>query len=248
MIFTITFLRKNSSMVILFGLLLAMAGLLWFGIIPLNQTITDRMRGIQEYYAGQENREKQVGRLPELQNQFNTVTENEPLLNILISQDQIVDFIKTLEDIAQEMKVQMTIASQEGGKIIESKKVPAKVPIQKSDGTEVPTDNAPQSKVVNIVDDVPFDRYLRLNITVDGQYSNIVGFLRKTETLPVGLDVVGVDIRKIDATGKNTASIPTTGNPFTFLGGSTIYTQKSPTSVEDGTLEATFDILVYVDK
>lgn len=239
-------LKKYSSWIVLFGLLLAMGSLFWFGILPLKQSLRDAMRGIEEQYAEEENQRKQVGRLPELADQYTTILRSEPVLDILMREDELVGFIKTLEGLASEMQVQMIITSKEGGKIIEAKKVPAK----SSTAEESSDTPSAKAKVINIADDVSYDRYLHLNVRAEGQYTNIVAFLRKIETLPVGLDVIGVDMQKIDdATLKERAAPDRpAGNPFAIITDGNILSQPTTPLAEKNLLEATFDILVYVDK
>lgn len=249
MIVPVSFFKKYSLLISLFSLLLAMGAIFWFGIMPLKQSLDNKLRGIQEFYAGQENQEKQIKKLPELKNQYDVIIENESKLDILLSEDQIVDFIKTLEGLAKEMDVQMTITSKENGQIIEPKKVVTKAVPLDGDTTAATEKNTTKPKVVSILEDVPFDRYLRLSLNVGGQYSNIISFLRKIETLPVGLDIVGVEIKKTDATTETqTNTSGTSSNPFSFLGSGTIETQVQPQVIKKNLLEATFDVLVYVNK
>ena len=223
-------LKKYSSFIILFVLILSISGILWFVIVPLKQTLLDRARSIQEFYAEGENQTKQVGRLPELKNQYTTIIEKESALNILLTEDQIVDFVKTLEGVASETNVQMVITSKDNGQIVEPKKVTPAI-----------------TAVVNIGDDVPFGRYLHLNIKTQGTYKDTVGFLRKVETLPVGLDVVGMEMKRVDVSTEQNAS-GVSGNPFVVLGsGSTVSQAPSVATIQD-LLEATFDVFIYVKK
>jgi hypothetical protein len=254
MIFPPSFFKTYSSWIILSVLLLAMGGIVWFGIKPLHQSLLDKARGIEEFYAGEENQQRQVSRLPELKDQYTNITDNEPLFNVLITEDQIVDFIKTLEGLANEMSVQMTITSRENGQIIESKKVPAKTDIVKSGDASAPADAAPAKAKAstNIIDDVPYPRYLHLNIRVEGNYSSIVAFLRKIETLPIGLDVVGVEVKKVDAAAQkeNAPTAGTFNNPFALVGDGGISSGLQPVSIGaiKNVLEGNFEIVVYINK
>lgn len=239
--------RKYSPLIILFVLLIAMASIVWFGMRPLQRSLEAKMRGIQEFYAGRENRERQVGRLPELRGQYDAILENEETLDILITEDRVVDFVKTLEALASEMSVRMSIVSKDDGKIVERKK-PAPVPAQPQGA---PADPAPppvsaKPKVADILADAPFDRFLHLNITVEGEYGDIVAFLRKMETLPIALDVIGIEMHKTDEQPADRPAARGAGsNPFTILGdGQSVATV--PEAAVRGELEASFDILVYV--
>lgn len=220
--------------VTLFLLLLAIGGIAWLGIVPLKQSLEEKMRGIQEFHAGRENRERQVSRLPELRGQYEVITENEKTLDILITEDQVVDFVKTVERLAGEMNVAMSIASKDGGKIIEPPAAGAK---------------PDPSKAADILAAVPFDRYLSLSVKVEGRYDDIVAFLSKVETLPFGLDVIRVEMKKKDTENDSRSSAArSTSNPFAMLGDSDDAAQAASPAGGKDALEAVFDILVYVKK
>lgn len=244
--------KKYIPFAILFSLLLAIGGIVWYGMLPLQQSLKDKMRGIQEFYAGRENRERQVSRLPELEGQYDAIVENEKTLDILITEDGVVEFVKTVEKVASEMNVKMSITSKDDGKIVEPKKPVAKTAQPKDANPESsPAQNNAPQKAVNILDAVPFDRYLSLSVNVEGQYDDIVAFLGKLETLPFGLDVVKVEMKKKDAEN-DSRSVPersAAANPFSILGDNKdIVQMEQPPVVEKDTLEAMFDILVYVKK
>lgn len=244
--------KKHTSSIVLLVLLLAMVGIVWYGVMPLKQGVYEKMRGIQEFYARKENREKQVARLPELKIQYDAAVENEKLLNILIPENKLVDFVKTLEGLAGENNVEMSITSKDNGEIVEPKKVVSKAaPATKaSDEDAAPTaKNTAKQKPVDILDDIAFDRYLYLSVKARGQYKDIVAFLRKMETLPVGLDVVGVEMTEGVSEDKPArVTSESSANPF-FVSGSNTQPVVSDTSVvKKSIFEATFSVVVYVDK
>lgn len=248
MILSASSYKRHSSLIALFMLFVAMGSIVWFGILPLKRSLDTKMRGIQEYYADQENQQKQVGRLPELKDQYDAIRGNEQTLDIIITEDQIVDFIKTLENLANDTHIQMTITSKENGQIIE--KVPAKVISPKVGDTDTKTNTSnTKPKEKGMVDGAPFDRYLRLSIKTEGSYENIIIFLQKMETLPIGLDVVGVEIKRIDESAvTNTPGIGTKSNPFSLLGDENVISKETTPTETHASLEAAFDILVYVNK
>lgn len=247
------FYKKYKSFIILLTLIAAIICIALFGILPLRQSINKKMRDIQEFYAGRENREKQVGKLPELQGQYDAIIENEKILDILIAEGGIVDFVKTLEQLAKEVNVAMEISSKDNGKIVEAKKPEAKTDkASNADQPSVSEESNIKEKTPSILDSAPFDRYLVLNIKAEGSYEDIVVFLNKVETLPFGLDVIKVDIKKKDA--ENNSSSVNRGNlanPFSILGDGKTLTEQEQLLVDEKNkenAEAVFDVLVYVKK
>ncbi len=246
-------LPKKYRPLIALGVLLIVIGcIVWLGLLPLKQSIVKKMQDIQEFYAGRENREKQVDKLPELQGQYDAILENEKTFNILITEDKVVDFVKILETLASATNVTLSITSKDNGKIIESKK-PEKETSPSSDADQQPvsgTNNA-APKTPNILDTVPFGRYLFLSVKTEGRYSDIVKFLGKAEALPFGLDVIKVDIKKKDAENNSQATAARSpANPFAILGDNSNLAQKQPPTEGENKngIEAVFDMLVYVKK
>lgn len=246
------FYKKYRTFIILLALFAAIICTLLLGILPLNQSIEKKMRGIQEFYAGRENRERQIGELPALRGQYESIVENEKTLNVVIAENGVVDFVKTLERLAGEMNVAMDIASKDNGKIIEAKKLEPKTG-KTGEADQTPgQEEGNKNKEPNILDSAPFDRYLFLNVKVEGRYEDIVAFLDRVETLPFGLDVIKVDMKKKDVE-KDLSSVSrgNLANPFSMLGdGKTLVNpEQSPDDEKNkDDVEATFDMLVYVKK
>lgn len=230
-------------------LLLSSIGLIfWFGILSFHRFITEKADGIQEYHATRENRERQISRLPDLQHQFENILSHESTLSILLTEDRIVDFVKTLESLAVETGTSIQIEAIDKDAIQEKKSArSAKKPDADSEGTVT------KKGATNIIDSVPYDRYLHVSIVVVGEYQNISSFLHKMETLPLGLDVIGLSIRTRDVEVTE-ESVDTPGrNPFLILsqGSMTAENETSDTSEKPplkGSLEATFDTVIYVSK
>lgn len=246
--------KKFYPFLITVSILSGMGLIIWFGIFPFQDFVTKKADGIQEYYATRENRVSQMERLPDLQSQFENIEIEESALQILLSEEQVVDFVQTLERLARETGVYVVIQSKTGT-IIEEKPKPKATP--KKAGTEAVETEVTEKKsktLPTLLESVPFDRYLHVEVVVKGEYKTIVAFLHKMETLPIGLDVIGmtVGIRdQEDLVNKAVATDPGR-NPFLILGdgevSAEVKNEEEQALVIPGTLEASFDTVVYLDK
>ncbi|MBP9728209.1 MAG: hypothetical protein KBD27_02415 [Candidatus Moranbacteria bacterium] len=243
--------KKFSPLLTTLGIFSGMGLIVWFGIIPFQNFVTDKADGIQEYHATRENRLGQMEKLPDLQSQFDNIQVEEDVLRILLSEERVVDFVQTLEQLAKETGVQVVIQSKTGT-IIEEKVKPKVV--AKKAGAETAETAVVEKKSktpATILESVPFDRYLHVEVVVKGEYKTIATFLHKMETLPLGLDVIGMTmgIRDQDESVKKVADPGR--NPFLILGdGATTNPETNEEQVVTipGTLEASFDTVVYLDK
>lgn len=244
-----TFLRRYSTVLMTGTLVTAMGAAFWFGILPLRDLVWTKMNEIQKMHTNRENRTRQIGTLPELQVQFDEIKADEKSLQIFLSEDQIVDFIKTLEGLALDTGIQIVIQSSDKGAIVQ-KKVPAKNPTPTAaDSDASPTASSTSAtdtdkkKSTGILNNLPYDRYVRLGVTVSGKYEGIITFLHRMETLPFALDVVAADVSV--QTEENASSARGSDvSPFTPLGeqGSGV----QPDQPAERQVIATFDTVIYL--
>lgn len=239
-----TSIKKYFPFIALAILLVSMILIVWLGIIPFRKNIVEKADEIQEFFSVRENRQKQLSKLPELKSQFNLIEANEKKLDIILPESRVVDFVKILEELAKETKTEITIQSQDKGAIQE--KGAAKKPVKKSSDGE--KSDAPEKNIVTIMDSLPYDRYLRINIMLVGEYRDIVTFLNKMETLPYALDVVGVKMKVRESDDKKESAPDPRNNPFLLSPGLTLSTVPEETEVPTGRIEAVFDTAVYVNK
>jgi Tfp pilus assembly protein PilO len=242
--------KKYVPYAVMAGLIALMALIVWLGVLPMRQAISEKMDDIQKFYAVRENRERQVARLPELEEQFREIAAGEDTLRILIDEEHIVDFVKTLEGLASEMGTEIAIEAKESNAIVE-KKPAAKAPA--ADGEAAA---AGKKTKQTIADMLPYDRYLHINVSLKGEYADIVRFLHKMETLPFALDIIGVEVRLNTDTEERNAAAPAAGrNPFMLVpsgNSSAVGTQPEDggqaSRGEQPPLEADLDTVVYIRK
>lgn len=239
--------RQSMPLIVMVGLFTAMGLMAWFGIRPLHAFIKDKADAIQEYYAFRENRERQIKKLPDLEKQFERIVAEEKTIDILTSEGEIVDFVKTLERLGEEAGVHIEIQSKDNKGIVEKAK-PTKAS-KETDGT-AGEEAAPKKKQApKIVDSLPYDRYLPISVVVIGEYANIVTFLHKMETLPYGLDVVAMSVKERDIEESTPRPSGPGNNPFLIFGqGETVAPVSDKEEFIPGSLVANFDTVVYISK
>ncbi len=128
------------------GLFTAMGIIAWFGIRPFHGFIKDKADAIQEYYAFRENRERQLKKLPDLEKQFEHILTHESTIDILSSEDQIVDFVKTIERLGEEAEVHIEIQSKDSKGIVEKQK-PTKKTSKASEADETEDTGAKKKQI-----------------------------------------------------------------------------------------------------
>lgn len=222
----------------------------WFGIRLLLSTIQGKMDDIQKLSVTREHREKQLERLPDLEAQHTLIDEHADRLSIILTKDRIVEFIQRIERLAEEEDITVEIESRDNAFLeskvtpAEKKDVPAKPAATAADKAEEAADSvkkAASSKETGIITELPLKKYLKLTITVTGEYGNVVRFLHRLETLPYALDVIGLNMKQRSEEGDLVVQGSGALNPF-----SDVTSAPAQAAVKVDVLEAVFETVVYM--
>jgi hypothetical protein len=199
----------------------------WFGVSPLLSTIQTKMDDIQKLSVTREHRVKQLEQLPELEAQYALINEHDEQLAIILTKDHLVEFIETLERLAIDEGVIIEIESRDNAFLeskitaTEKKETAQKSqPVQSADKENAASDTTvkrpPAAKDKGILAELPLKKFLKLTVTVTGEYGGIVRYLQRIETLPYALDVIGMNMKERLVEGSSDLIAPESGalNPF----------------------------------
>jgi hypothetical protein len=248
------FLKQHSLVWTALAIFLAMALTGWFLVKPLYGQMLGLRDEIQQEHVRQENQQKQIKRLPELKSQYERVIGEEGFFDILLTEDKVVGFIRTLEGLASDTKVEVKIQSNEL-KVEEGAQRKTR-----AQNTEEGAVAANEKKEKNLSDLLPYGEYLRLTLTVSGDYSDLAAFLSRLETLPVALDIIGVDVTQPLRDDNSREGDVRAVNPFVIMTEPAQGEENKEGSVSEENipqeltqpispkLEAVIDLVVYVDK
>ena len=216
----------------------------WFGIQPFLKTILEKMDSIQKLSVTRDHREKQLERLPELEAEHALIQERSKELDIILEKERLVDFIEQLEALAITNGVEIEILSRDNA-FLESK-VTA---IEKKSGSKGGDKNEevisqPKKgavKETGILTELPFEKFLKLTITLKGEYQAIVQYLHQLETMPFALDVIGINIKEQSEVADRVVLDSGVLNPF--APGDIVVARPAVISIP--ILEAVFETVVY---
>ncbi len=259
------FFKKYSFVITLLLIITLMGVTFWFGIVAMYQKAVSLRDDIQKEIAHKENRERQIKRLPEIKSQYETVLSEEGHFNILLTEDRMVGLIQTMESLAEKTGTEVAIQSNSAKFEDQTKKKTATKSEDASDDAEAKKDNSQDDTKKTLASSLPYPNYLRLTLTVKGDYTEIVNFLHSLETLPVALDVLGVEVKqpiRTDDLGQGDVRSVT---PFQSSGDLVAPTDQGQTNGDqankDGEkvpseiakpispqLEAVFDTVIYIAK
>lgn len=176
------FLKKYKIYVASFTYVLFLVVVYFFIAGPLLSKIENNNNLIKEKIASQENNREKISKLPNLKNQFDKIIANESRIKIGLTSNSVVGLLEKIEEISEETgnKVKIEIADSP---VIKEKK-------------ETSKSKKNVKKEENIIDKLPIDRYIIVNIRLAGNYNNFVNFVRKIETLDYYSDITSIVMSK----------------------------------------------------
>ncbi len=179
------FISQNGKILLALTLFISMVAFALFGGLPLYKRMVLKRDAIQALGANRDHEQKQISQLPDLRAQYERIVADEGRLDILLTQERMVEFVKTLEGLAADNHVTIAIASNDEP-IKEAKKKSATA------DEEDETEQKKTTKSDKLVDGLTYPGYVRLSVTLTGSYQDSVNFLSQMENLPTALDVIGV--------------------------------------------------------
>lgn len=193
-------------------------------VLPIMAKIAAANNEIQEENLKKDISNKNVGELPKIKQQYENLKQNSQSVDVLLEKANAVQLIKKLEKSADQSGVKTTITVQD--------QVTAK----------------PQAKNKNqnentLINDLPSKDYLQLKISADGNYNQIISFIKTLENLEYYNDIIALDVKKESLSGsKEKQSIDgTVISPFS----SEMENNSKDIQESGNSLNASIDVVFY---
>ncbi len=264
------FFKRKYGIVLCLGIFIAIGLTYWFGIKKVVENIRVQRDAIQGILVARENRNHQLGRLTEYGSQYEKIVDDEKLFDIFTTRDNMIEFVRLVESLAEENDVTVVLEAREVPKIPKKPKAPvdAKKTSEKDEVGDTATPNDKDNKKDrSIFENLPSKTYTYLGLHVTGETEKVIAYLNKIETLPIALDIVSVDaLRKENSSFEdkqeqqsplvqensvskefaNESTTQVSENPFSIP--ETQDPPKEPTETHAFQLEVTANLVVYHPK
>lgn len=177
-------MKKYSNLFLFLGLSSLIAVSI-FGVHFLYQKVQNALNTQQRIALEQEIQTEQIKNIPELATRYQKILDNEQHFAFLYSEDELVEVIKDMERLAKEQGITLTITQKEVPKQKASLK---KGEIAEEEGSETIAVATPKE----LVDNLPYEKSIRLELKAQGSYLALRNFLHALETAPYALDILAL--------------------------------------------------------
>ena len=181
--------NKFSTTIILFVLLIFPAT--YFSARFLIGKIGDTSDKIQEISADVELEKSKIDSISDMEKIVKEIDANGNTLDVVIDDSEEVNFIKSLESLADVTGNKIKIA------VNDDKNLPVQKPVAAINGKQVEK---------SIADNLAHKKSITLDISLDGNYENLVNFIHKLENGKYYADIVSIDSRKSSVKSDSTVS------------------------------------------
>ena len=169
---------KNHKIKITAILYVLMAGMIFYFIIFfMAERIIQKSDEIQAHILDSEIENSRLDAVGQMEENFAYSQENSKALEVMLTQEDQINFIKKLENIAQETGNSITFKIEENDP---SKKPPAAASKKKD-----------EEKTIR--EKLAYDSYVFMQIDLKGEYKNLVNFINKIESARNYINIISVE-------------------------------------------------------
>ncbi len=176
---------------------------------------------VQEKTIDNENSQSRIAKIPEMEAAQRSFQEREADLDATLDEDKEIDFIKKLE----------ALAEVTGNRI--------SLKIDEADQKKIEAAKGGKDAKESILGSLPYDKYITVQINLEGGYSELVNFIHKIENFGYYLNIVSINAVK-NASAE--AAAQTDRSPFS------VSRSGGNITLEKETIKTVITVVVYLKK
>ena len=200
------------------GLLIGTA--IFFGAYELVGKINAVSDIVQEKTIDNENNQSRIAKIPEMDAAVRSFQERENDLDATLDESTEIDFIKKLEALAE----------------ITGNKISLK--INEADQKAIAASQGAKNAKDTILGSLPYDKYITVQISLEGGYAELINFVHKIENFSYYLNIVSINAVK-NVPDQSQAS--SGASPFNASGSA-----GNKITLEKETIKTAITIVVYL--
>ncbi len=181
--------KKYKLVLVSLGYAGVVFAVLWIVALPLIGEIRDSSDAMQKLAIDKEMAEAKMARISEMEKEQEELRENQHSMEMLLDSGRQVDFIKKMEALAEKTGNSIDFKIGEAVSKEESKTKSAKKEKEEDD----------------ILSKLPYDRYIPMQINLEGTYEGFFNFISRVENFDYYLNVISVKTEYGDSQEKEEA-------------------------------------------
>jgi hypothetical protein len=225
--------KKHKLSIATLAFLALLLAMILFLAVPFIKKIKEKADNVQKKILDNQIDRERIEKIPQMGDTQKVINEKRGEIDVILNHEDEVEFIKKLEALADQTGNKMTLTVNE----------------PKAGSPAVPKAKAIGEKK-GILDSLSYDKYVSIQINLEGDYLGLVDFLSKLENFKYYVNVISLESKKnievVD--GGAGDAMPRNGDIFSAPG-----SVSAPKSVSEGeiskrekdVLSSTINIIVY---
>lgn len=231
------FWKKYKFWLIIAILALFAAALFFLAISPLIRKTRAVADLIQEKIIDSQVSQSRISKIPEMKDAQNLIQEKEASFKVILDENNEVDFIKKLEAMADETgnKIELKITDNPAA---------AKTGAQPQAPIRPEAANNKKIDPDDIMANLPYDKYIVVQINLEGNYPQLLNFVHKLENMDYYVNVISISAKKSAREQKS----QTAGTENYSLFGNSAGSGAPKIAAEKEIIKSTLSAVVYLKK
>jgi hypothetical protein len=230
------FWKNHKATIIILGYIIAAAFCIYFFFMPLLARIKAKSDDIQGMIIDSQLRKTSLDKVSVMKNDFEELQEKSEALDVVLSKGDQVNFIKSLESLAQDTKNKISL------KIDQSEPVKG---VAKGGNDSKPTSSNSKKTEKTIKESLAYTSFVSMRINIEGDYGSL--FINKLENGQYYVNILSIDSKKKVAAEEDAV---TEGSSYgdIFSPDNLSMGERPETKKENKIINTTLDVVVYLKK
>lgn len=185
--------KENKTVIIILAYIVAVAAAAFFLFFPLVKSIYSASDKIQESIIDRKIEEDRLSQLPQMESDWSNYEAKKESLNVILSQENEIEFIESIESIANKSGCVINLSIGEKADQNEIKKI-KKVGIEKNKDEK------------GILESISNTNFFPVQINLKGDYDGIVNFIHMLENSWIYANIITIQISKELVKSENNTS------------------------------------------
>jgi hypothetical protein len=230
--------KKFKLSIITITYLLLLLAIIFFFAKPFMGKIEEKADNIQKKTLDNQIDREKIGNISQMEETEKNIQKKNDMLNVFLSNDKEVEFIKKLENLADQTGNRMALTIDDANAAITAKN--AKKPSAKKDDKK------------GILESLSYDSYVSMRINLEGNYLGLINFVNKLENFQYYVNIISLESKKSVEIKDNKNSDAASTNSDIFSAPASSSQQSFPeepeTKKEKDILSSTINVVVYTKK
>jgi len=240
------FYKQHKIGILIFIYLGLIGAFMYFLAIPSIKMIQDQADQIEKKSIDNQKSRDRISLIPTMENAYDEYQAKKDDMNIVISSDQTIDFIKKTESLAEVTGNRIEIKIND---IVDKNSEKKNAAAQPAIPNAAPGQQSNPNEVKNITDKLAYGKYFPVQVALKGDFQSLINFINKIENDQYFVNITSLQIKEMT---EGASAVDVNNNVFQAVnqptGGEENQPPPPPPPKPKHILSSNLNLIVYLKK